>query len=107
MKFYTSVLPYKGRLLVRGVNHDGSHKKFKVNYKPSLFVPVQKETGYKTLDGRNVEKVQHESMYETEFTLDDREDRTPILFDREFMSRVNVMVNPDRKYVVTTKYSLD
>ena len=47
------------------------------------------------------------SIYETEFTLDDREDRTPILFDREFMSRVNVMVNPDRKYVVTTKYSLD
>ena len=47
------------------------------------------------------------TMYETEFTLDDREDRTPILFDREFMSRVNVMINPDRKYVVTTKYSLD
>ena len=47
------------------------------------------------------------TIYETEFTLDDREDRTPILFDREFMSRVNVMVNPDRKYVVTTKYSLD
>ena len=48
-----------------------------------------------------------DGLYETEFTLDDREDRTPILFDREFMSRVNVMVNPDRKYVVTTKYSLD
>ena len=47
------------------------------------------------------------TIYETEFTLDDRENRTPILFDREFMSRVNVMVNPDRKYVVTTKYSLD
>jgi ribosomal protein S6--L-glutamate ligase len=47
------------------------------------------------------------SIYETEFTLDDREDRTPILFDREFMSKVNVLVNPDRKYVVTTKYSLD
>ena len=46
-------------------------------------------------------------IYETEFTLDDREDRTPILFDRKFMSRANVMVSPDRKYVVTTKYSLD
>ena len=46
-------------------------------------------------------------IYETEFTLDDREDRTPILCDREFMSRANVMVSPDRKYVVTTKYSLD
>ena len=47
------------------------------------------------------------TIYETEFTLDDRKDRTAILFDREFMSRVNVMVNPDRKYVVTTKFSLD
>jgi len=46
-------------------------------------------------------------VYETEFTLDDRENRTPILFDRKFMSRANVMVNPDRKYVVTTRYSLD
>ena len=45
--------------------------------------------------------------YETEFTLDDREDRTPILFDRAFMNRMNVMVNPNRKYVVTTKYSLE
>ena len=45
--------------------------------------------------------------YETEFTLDDRKDRSPILFDREFMSRVNVMVNPHRKYVVTTHYSAD
>ena len=47
------------------------------------------------------------STYETEFTLDDRKNRTPILFDREFMNRLNVMVNPNRKYVVTTKYSLD
>jgi|ETN02SMinimDraft_2_1059926.scaffolds.fasta_scaffold00617_5 ribosomal protein S6--L-glutamate ligase len=42
-----------------------------------------------------------------EFTLDDREDKSPILFDREFMNRLNVMVNPQRKYVITTKYSLD
>jgi len=47
------------------------------------------------------------TLYETEFTLDDRKDRTPILFDREFMNRLNVMVNPHRKYVVTTRYSLD
>ena len=76
MKFYTSVLPYKGRLLVRGINHDGSHKKFKVNYKPSLFTPVQKETGYKTLDGRNVAKIQHESMYEARKWIDEYKDVT-------------------------------
>jgi len=44
---------------------------------------------------------------DVEFTIDDREDRTPILLDREFMKRLNVMVNPQRKYVITTKYSID
>ena len=44
---------------------------------------------------------------DVEFTIDDREDRSPILLDREFMNRLNVMVNPQRKYVVTTKYSID
>ena len=42
-----------------------------------------------------------------EFTIDDREDRTPVLLDRAFMKRLNVMVNPQRKYVITTKYSID
>ena len=42
-----------------------------------------------------------------EFTIEDREDRTPILLDRAFMKRLNVMVNPQRKYVITTKYSID
>ena len=42
-----------------------------------------------------------------EFTLDDRDERTLILLDRAFMNRLNVMVNPQRKYVITTKYSID
>ena len=49
MKFYTSVLPFRGKLLVRGVNHDGTHKKFRINYQPSLFIPSKKESKYKTL----------------------------------------------------------
>ena len=44
---------------------------------------------------------------DVEFTLDDRDERTLILFDRAFMNRLNVMVNPQRKYVITTKYSSD
>ena len=44
---------------------------------------------------------------DVEFTIDDREDRTPILLDRAFMKRLNVLVNPQRKYVITTKYSLE
>ena len=44
---------------------------------------------------------------DVEFTLDDRDERTLILLDRAFMNTLNVMVNPQRKYVVTTKYSLE
>jgi ribosomal protein S6--L-glutamate ligase len=44
---------------------------------------------------------------DVEFTLDDRDERTLILFDRAFMNKLNVMVNPQRKYVITTKYSIE
>ena len=64
MKFYTSVLPYHGKLLVRGVNEDGAHKKYRLNYEPSLFIPVQKESKYKTLDGRNLDKIKFGSIVE-------------------------------------------
>jgi hypothetical protein len=42
-----------------------------------------------------------------EILLDNREGRSPILFNRDFMKRSNVMVNPQRKYIVTTKFVLD
>jgi len=42
-----------------------------------------------------------------EFLLDDREDRSPVLLNRDVMRRLNVMVNPQRKYIVTTKFTLD
>ena len=57
MKFYTSVLPYRGRLLVRGVDANGDHKKYRINYKPSLFVPVGKETKYVCASAETVDQV--------------------------------------------------
>ena len=48
------------------------------------------------------------SLYKNvEILLDNREGRSPILFNRDFMKRSNVMVNPQRKYIVTTKFTLD
>jgi len=44
---------------------------------------------------------------DVEFMLDNREERSPILFNRKLMDKFNVMVNPQRKYVITTKYSLE
>jgi len=76
VKFYTSVLPFKGKLLVRGVNHDGNHKKYKINYKPNLFVPTKNESKYKTLDGRSVDKVKFNSIYEARKWIDEYKDVT-------------------------------
>ena len=42
-----------------------------------------------------------------EVMLDDRTDREPVLFNRKLMRQMNVMVNPQRKFVVTTQYTLD
>ena len=48
------------------------------------------------------------TMYtDVEFTLDDGENRTHILLDREFMNRLNVMVDPSRKYIVTSPFTID
>ena len=76
MKFYTSVLPYRGKLLVRGINESGERKKFRIPYKPSLFVPVQEETKYKTLDGRNVEKITFQNQFEARKWIDEYKDVT-------------------------------
>ena len=76
MKFYTSVLPYRGRLLVRGVDKDGSQKKYRINYKPSLFIPTAKESEYKTLDGRNVAKIKFNSIPETTKWINEYKDVT-------------------------------
>ena len=43
---------------------------------------------------------------DVEFTVDDRRNRTRILLNRDFMRRMNVRVDPQRKYVITTKLEL-
>ena len=50
--------------------------------------------------GTNFSKIQ--------FGLDDRDRMgTDVLLNRKLMRTLNVMVNPQRKYLITTKLSLD
>jgi len=62
MSFYTSVARYGNSLLYRGYNHNGVPVKKKVKYEPTLFVPTQKETTWKSLDGVPVAPVKQASM---------------------------------------------
>jgi len=44
---------------------------------------------------------------DVEFTIDDRKKRTRILLNLSTLRLLNVIVNPQRKYIVTTKFTLD
>jgi len=63
MKFYTHVAQWGNQLLVRAVEN-GVRSNFKVKYEPTLYVPVAKDTGWKTLDGKNVTPMQFLSIKE-------------------------------------------
>ena len=60
-KFYTRVDPMGDELLVRGYENGKSFKK-KVRYKPYLFVPSRAGSKYRTIEGREVGKVDFDSI---------------------------------------------
>ena len=51
--FYTNVIEYRGKLLIRGVANGQSYLS-RINYEPTLFIPTNKQTEWKTLKGQNV-----------------------------------------------------
>ena len=63
MDFYTNVVRYGNNLLIREVKN-GQRVNSKLKYKPTMFVPVMKQTNWKTLDGKYVTPIQHESIKE-------------------------------------------
>ena len=56
MKFYTSVEMIGNNILERGFKN-GKRYENRVQYQPTLFVPTNKESKYKSLDGRNLAKI--------------------------------------------------
>jgi len=63
LNFYTHIAQWGNQLLVRAVKN-GVRSNYKVKYEPTLFVPVKKETGWKTLDGNNVNPMKFLSIKE-------------------------------------------
>ena len=61
MRFYTNVVQWGNHILVREYKN-GERLTHKVKYSPTLYVPVQKETGWKTLDGKNVMPYKHDTI---------------------------------------------
>ena len=63
MEFYTNISRYGNQLLYRGYK-DGRRLQTKIPFSPTLFVPVEAKTDYRSLDGKYVERVKLETMRE-------------------------------------------
>ena len=61
MRFYTNVVQWGNNILVREYKN-GERLTHKVKYSPTLYVPVQKDTDWKTLDGKNVMPYKHDTI---------------------------------------------
>ena len=61
MKFYTNVQMIGDNFLVRGYDN-GEYIQFREKYNPTLFVPSNKQTFYKTLEGEYVEPIKPGSV---------------------------------------------
>ena len=64
MRFYTNVQVAGNNLLVREYDK-GTRKQYKLPYQPTLFVPSNKPTKHKTLDGKYVAPIKPGGIRET------------------------------------------
>jgi DNA polymerase elongation subunit (family B) len=65
MKFYTNAFVNKNKILVRGIDENGAQVKRVYDYAPYLFVKSEKETGYKTINGANVARMNFANIWES------------------------------------------
>ena len=79
MDFYTNVVQWGNNLLVRGVQN-GQRTNFKVDYSPTLFVPVMKQTGWKTLDNKDVMPYKFDSIKDSKEFLQKYENQPHLVF---------------------------
>jgi len=63
MRFYTNVVQYGNKILVRGINNS-KHVQDRVDFSPCLFVRSPKPSKYKSLFGQNLEQIDFESINE-------------------------------------------
>ena len=79
LNFYTHVAQWGNQLLVRAVEN-GVRTNFKVKYEPTLYVPVQKETGWKTLDDKNVNPMKFLSIKEAKSFIEQYQSQPHLVF---------------------------
>ena len=79
MKFYTIAVQFGNNLLILEVKN-GKREKFRVKYSPTLYMQVEKPTEYKTLEGKFVTPVKHQTIKEAREWLDNYSSQKHLIY---------------------------
>jgi len=79
MNFYTNVAPWGNQILVREYKN-GERVNRKVKYSPTLYVPVQKETEWKTLDGKYATPYKFDTIKEAKAFIEQYKQQPHLVF---------------------------
>ena len=79
MNFYTNVAPWGNHILVREYKN-GERVNRKVKYSPTLYVPVQKPTEWKTLDGKNATPYKFDTIKEAKAFIEQYKQQPHLVF---------------------------
>ena len=79
MRFYTNILPWGNSLLLREVVN-GKRVARRIKYSPTLYCPVMRETKFKTLDGRYVTPIKHQTIKEAKQWVEGYKDQPHLVY---------------------------
>ncbi len=78
-KFYTNIIQWGNNLLLREIVN-GERINRRVKYSPTMFCPVLRETKYKTLQGKYVMPVKHDTIKEAKNWIQQYEDQPHLVY---------------------------
>ena len=79
MNFYTNVLQWGNQLFCRAIIND-ERQKFKIKYRPTLYSPVNKHTGYNTLEGVPVLPTEFDSIKEAKEWVESHKNQPELVY---------------------------
>ncbi len=79
MRFYTNIQQWGNNLLLREVVN-GERINRKVKYSPTLFCPVMRETKFKTLEGKYVTPIKHQTIKDAKEWVEQYKDQPHLLY---------------------------
>ena len=102
MKFYTNITQWGNSLLLREVVN-GERIARRVKYSPTLYAPVSSPTPYKTLDGKYVTPVTHETIKEAKEWVDNYKNQPDLVYGSTMFSYSYIA----DEYPNTVEYDVD